>query len=170
MTDGEDTSIRVSLDTWRRLQARKTRPGMSFDEVIQDLLDHADGGTGGTVKEAEDVSTDAARHANPTDEATPSPPSPVRDRVNVLDRVAESWDNDGRHEDRRAAADAALSFLLSRGQLSKSEALDELLPEYSVERQSPETWWRKNVRPVLQEAATYSKGVNAYVLDEPSQQ
>lgn len=166
MTDDEDTSIRVSLDTWRRLQARKTRPGMSFDEVIQTLLETAGGDTGGTIKEPDDQDESAARHANPTDEAIPSPPSPVRDRANVLDRVAESWDQDGRVDDRRAAADAALELLFERGQLSKSEALDELLPEFGVDGQSGETWWVKNVRPVVQEVATYSKGVNAYVLDE----
>jgi hypothetical protein len=138
---------------------------MSFDEVIQQLLDHAESGTGDTIKEAEDVSTDAARHANQG--GTPPSSSPTAPAQHaILESVVASWDRDGRHEDRRAAADAALSLLLSRGQLSKSEALDELLPEYSVDGQSDETWWRKNVRPVLQEAATYSKGVNAYVLDD----
>jgi hypothetical protein len=38
---GSDTTIRVSRETWRRLHNRK-EPGVSHDEVIQDLLDEAD--------------------------------------------------------------------------------------------------------------------------------
>lgn len=33
------TSVRVSLDTWRRLTALKTLPGDDFDMVIRRLLD-----------------------------------------------------------------------------------------------------------------------------------
>lgn len=35
----EDTSIRVSISTWQALQAFKTEPGTSMDDVIQQLLD-----------------------------------------------------------------------------------------------------------------------------------
>jgi len=35
----EDTSIRVSITTWQALQALKTEPGTSMDDVIQQLLD-----------------------------------------------------------------------------------------------------------------------------------
>lgn len=34
-----DTSIRIKLDTWRRLKDRKNRPNQSFDDVISELLD-----------------------------------------------------------------------------------------------------------------------------------
>lgn len=33
------TSIQVSRDTWRRLNARKQGPDDTFDDVIQRLLD-----------------------------------------------------------------------------------------------------------------------------------
>jgi hypothetical protein len=172
MTERETTSIELKIGTWRSLMRLKEEPGDSFDDVVQRLIRAYESGgrdTGDTIKEAEDVPGSAARHANQG--GTPPSSSPTAPAQHaILESVVASWDRDGRHEDRRAAADAALSLLLSRGQLSKSEALDELLPEHAVEGQSPETWWRKNVRPVLQEAATYSKGVNAYVLDEPSQQ
>lgn len=36
---GSDTSIRISSETWKRLNARKTEPGQSFDDVINNLLD-----------------------------------------------------------------------------------------------------------------------------------
>jgi hypothetical protein len=35
----EDTSIRISVKTWRRLKDRKDRPNTSFDDVISELLD-----------------------------------------------------------------------------------------------------------------------------------
>jgi len=35
----DDTSIRISVETWRRLKARKDRPNTSFDDVITELLD-----------------------------------------------------------------------------------------------------------------------------------
>jgi predicted CopG family antitoxin len=36
----EDTSIRIKVDTWRRLRSRKG-PGESFDDVINEILDEA---------------------------------------------------------------------------------------------------------------------------------
>jgi predicted CopG family antitoxin len=39
---GDDTTIRIKTATWSRLRDRKG-PGESFDEVITQLLDHAEG-------------------------------------------------------------------------------------------------------------------------------
>ena len=36
-----DTTIRVKEDTWRRLHRRK-EPGMSFDDVLTEMLDEVD--------------------------------------------------------------------------------------------------------------------------------
>lgn len=41
MPDNGKTSIRISHATWQRLNARKEEPGMSYDDVIQDLLEQA---------------------------------------------------------------------------------------------------------------------------------
>jgi len=41
----DDTSIRISVDTWRRLKDLKSRPNESFDDVIQELLE-SEGGEG----------------------------------------------------------------------------------------------------------------------------
>lgn len=38
MSDGT-TTIQVSMDTWRRLNARKQGPNETFDDVLQRLLD-----------------------------------------------------------------------------------------------------------------------------------
>jgi predicted CopG family antitoxin len=34
----DDTSVRISVETWRRLKDRKDRPNTSFDDVITELL------------------------------------------------------------------------------------------------------------------------------------
>lgn len=38
---GDDTTIRISRNTWRRLHNRK-EPGDSFDDVLDDLLKKVD--------------------------------------------------------------------------------------------------------------------------------
>lgn len=38
----DDTSIRIKVDTWQRLNARKDKPNQSFDDVINDLLDQVE--------------------------------------------------------------------------------------------------------------------------------
>jgi len=38
MSDGT-TTIQVSMDTWRRLNARKKGPNETFNDVLQRLLD-----------------------------------------------------------------------------------------------------------------------------------
>lgn len=40
---GDDTTIRVSRDTWKRLTARK-EPGVSYDDIIDGLLDETEPG------------------------------------------------------------------------------------------------------------------------------
>lgn len=167
MSTDEDTSIRVSLDTWQRLQARKDEPGKSFDTVIQELLDTVEGGTGGTLTEPERVDDNAVVG---TDDGArddqPLPNSPPDDHSALIDSVSASWDDDGRIPARRDAAAAALRLLFDRGELSRSDAVDELLPEYGVADQDEETWWRQNCRKVVKQVATYRKSRQAYVLDE----
>lgn len=41
MPDDDITTVKVSKDTWRRLNIRKT-PGDSFDDVIADLLEQVE--------------------------------------------------------------------------------------------------------------------------------
>lgn len=38
---GEDTTIRVNKSTWRRLTNRK-EPGVSYDEIINELIDEVE--------------------------------------------------------------------------------------------------------------------------------
>lgn len=52
----------------------------------------------------------------------------------------------------RAAARAALDVLRENGWMAGSDFRAELLPEFDVDGQSEDTWWRKSVRPILQRA------------------
>ncbi|UIP00311.1 antitoxin VapB family protein [Halobaculum sp. CBA1158] len=38
---GDDTTVRISRDTWKRLNDRR-EPGVSFDDVINGLLDEVE--------------------------------------------------------------------------------------------------------------------------------
>ena len=38
----DSTTIQVSMDTWQRLNARKTGPDDTFDKVIERLLDETE--------------------------------------------------------------------------------------------------------------------------------
>ncbi|MFC6987498.1 hypothetical protein ACFQJD_00295 [Haloplanus sp. GCM10025708] len=107
--------------------------------------------------------------ANPSAEDAESEAGVHDEARRVVEAVAadEGWTDDGRREARVEAAVAALEAAHSRGSLGKSEALDELgLPEeYPVRGQDGETWWRKNVRPVLQAVGDYDSGVHGYRVD-----
>jgi predicted ArsR family transcriptional regulator len=83
----------------------------------------------------------------------------------VVERVAEEWDDtDDRLADRKAAARAVLEYAREHGSVSKQEAKEEVYPEHPVEGQNPRTWYRQNIRPVLNEAAEYDSGARAYRL------
>jgi hypothetical protein len=51
------------------------------------------------------------------------------------------------------------------GTVSKSEAKEEVHPNSQVEGQNERTWYRKTVRPVLNEAAEYDSSERGYRLD-----
>jgi len=86
----------------------------------------------------------------------------------VVDAIATSWsDTPERLEARKTAAEAALQHAVETGDaVGKSDAVDQFLDEYAVEGQNDETWWRKNVRDVLQAVGDYSPGKHGYVVTE----
>lgn len=77
----------------------------------------------------------------------------------IVAEVSKSWeDSPARLQARRDAARAALSLAVRRDTLSKSDAVSDVLPDHGVDGQSEDTWWRKNVRPVLQHAGEHAPG------------
>lgn len=83
----------------------------------------------------------------------------------AVDRAAEHWSGE-RIEQRKQAARAALDTLREHGAMSKSEILEEVEPRYSVDGQSPRTWWRANLSECepspLKELATYSNATKKW--------
>jgi predicted ArsR family transcriptional regulator len=83
----------------------------------------------------------------------------------AVDRVAAEWEGtDDRLAARKAAARAALDYAREHGSVSKQEAKEEVYPEHPVADQNARTWYRKNIRPVLNDAAEYDQSARAYRL------
>jgi hypothetical protein len=101
-------------------------------------------------------------------ERDPTPTADVDQRVAaVVDRVAASWADDDRLDDRREAARRVLAYAIETDEAvgKSSEIVDKVFGECPVDGQNLGTWWRKNVRPVLKEAGDYSAGRHGYVVD-----
>ncbi|MFC7059787.1 hypothetical protein [Halovenus salina] len=104
---------------------------------------------------------DDQRDAKPT--PTASTPHHTDEDGDIVDDVAEGWDDTGdRLDARKEAARAVLAYAREHGTVSKQEAKEEVRPEHPVEGQNARTWYRKNVRPVLNEAAEYDQSERAY--------
>jgi hypothetical protein len=89
------------------------------------------------------------------------------DVARAVEAVADTWaDAPDRLEARKAAATAVLTAALEGGAIGRSEAVDRFYDEYPVDGQNERTWYRKQVRHVLQECGTYSQGQQGYVIDE----
>jgi len=128
-----------SLDTRIRELLKADREGRVLDAVH-------DGDS--PTREYHDVVDDVARDSS------------------VVDEITDGWtDSDERLAQRRSAAEAAVELARERGQLGRSIAVDELLPQHSVPGQNEETWWRQNIRPVLSEIGTFSPSDAAYILE-----
>jgi len=129
--------------------------------------------------------TDAAR-ADAVDDATDAPTDPPGDAhaghaaaeedalADVVDTVAaaEGWietDPDERLAARKAAARAVLEYAAEHGAVSKQDAVEEIHPTHPVESQDARTWYRKTIRPVLNEAAEYDDAARAYRLESASE-
>jgi len=100
-------------------------------------------------------------------------PAPAADDLDqrvaaVVDSVAARWADDDRLDDRREAARRVLGYAIEADEAvgKSSEIVAEVFDECPVDGQNLETWWRKNVRPVLKEAGTYSNGRHGYVVTD----
>lgn len=86
----------------------------------------------------------------------------------VVNEVSSGWDDDDRLETRRKAAATAVQYALTHDvYLGKSsDAVEAIREKYPVEAQKPETWWKKNVRDVLSDVGTYSRGHGGYAVED----
>lgn len=86
----------------------------------------------------------------------------------AVEAVAEGWtDSEARLAARTTAAHAVLTHAVESGEaVGKSDAINQFYAEHQVDGQTEETWYRKNIRPVLKEYGEYSQGAHGYVVDE----
>lgn len=178
---GDDTSIRVSETLADELYSRKGR-GESYEDVIWDLIERADRADTGEAADApvpaaerEDIATSSSSASREDDHEAASAPESAPASVDVdqrvravVDDVASGWqDSEQRLADRRAAALAVLEHAVETGDaVGKSEAVGGFYADHQVDGQNEETWWRKNVRPVLKAVGDYSQGAHGYVVRE----
>jgi len=161
----DDVTIRVKRRVWEQLHRRKG-PGDSFSQVIEELLESEENERGLEDMESADEHADHDRER--VRERDQAPTADVDQRVAaVVDSVAASWADDDRLDDRREAARRVLAYAVETDEAvgKSSEIVVETFDECPVAGQDRETWWRKNVRPVLKEAGDYSAGRHGYVVD-----
>jgi hypothetical protein len=159
----DDVTIRVKRRVWERLHRRKG-PGDSFSQVIEQLLDD-ERGVGAT--DETQAPTEPVTDNQPAADATHTEPRDTDAAVAaIVNEVAASWAADGRREARKEAARRVLAHAMGTDEaVGKSSAIvDTVFGECPVPGQDRETWWRKNIRPVLKEAGEYSNGRHGYVV------
>lgn len=71
-------------------------------------------------------------------------------------------------ETRKKAAVATLEHALATGDAvgKSSDIVEDIRERHPVEGQNPETYWRKNLRPVLKAYGVYNQGAHGYVVDD----
>lgn len=103
------------------------------------------------------------------DSATQEPEPPDVDaRVSAaVDAIGADWDDDARLENRKRAATEVLQHAVTTGEGvgRSSDVFEMVLEKYPVQGQNEETYWRKNIRPVLKEFGEYSKATKAYSVE-----
>ena len=163
----DDVTIRVKRRVWEQLHRRKG-PGDSFSQVIEELLESEENERGLHDMESGDKYADHDRER--VREREPAPAADDLDQrvAAVVDRGATSWADDDRLDDRREAARRVLAYAIEADEAvgKSSEIVAETFDECPVAGQDRETWWRKNVRPVLKEAGDYSAGRHGYVVTD----
>lgn len=91
------------------------------------------------------------------------------DIASAVERVASGWEDDpDRLRARKNAAAIVLQHALDSGEAvgKSSEIVGRVRDEQPVEGQNAETYYRKNIRPILKEYGTYSQGKHGYVVSE----
>ena len=121
----------------------------------------------------------------PTEQDSSSPPQPASstqsstsngldvdvsgDVVAAVENVADSWeDAPDRLQTRKNAAAKTLQYALDTGEAvgKSSDIVATVREQHPVEGQKAETFYRKNIRPVLKEYGTYNQGKHGYVVSE----
>lgn len=156
----EKTTIEITMETWSDLNALKTQPGETFDDVIQKLLADDDQPEEIVQNDREIIEDD-----EPVHEDVHELPPALEDALEEYREKCEHYDSE-RADARVRAARAIMDLLAESGGVGRKEATEKLLPEYAVEGQSEKTWWQRNGKDILGEldAVVWQSGRNEYVL------
>jgi hypothetical protein len=90
------------------------------------------------------------------------------DVVAAVEEAATGWeDAPDRLEARKTAAALILQHAIETNETvgKSSDVVADVRDEYPVENQSEETYWRKNVRPLLKRHGEYHQGEHGYRVD-----
>jgi len=117
-------------------------------EFVEDPRTDKERVEAGTGQEAE-----SASHEDIMETVDGPTESVADDTTAETDEIIADWrpgrSADERREQRRAAGKAALEYLCDRGAATAAEFKQDIEPEYPVDGQSTDTWWKKTARPAL---------------------
>ena len=168
-TDAESpTTIQISDELADELHRRKERSD-AVEDVIWRLIETESGVEPVTASETTDTERKAEVYDDLTEESAAGDVGDVEERVQAfVERVSDSWeDTEERLASRRAAAEVVLQHALDTGDAvgKSSDVVEDVRERFPVEGQNEETYWRKNIRPVLKEAGEYSQAHHGYVVE-----
>ncbi|MFC7175342.1 hypothetical protein ACFQL0_22565 [Haloplanus litoreus] len=121
------------------------------------------------ARASETPTPDAAERDEAHDVELPEMSANVDDAVReAVDHVASGWeDSSARLEARRNAAAVVLQHALETGEAvgKSADIVEDVRAAFPVEGQNEDTYWRKNIRPVLKEYGEYSQGSHGYRVE-----
>jgi len=126
------------------------------------------GGTDATETTAGDRNAESGRTRGESDAVELPAEDAIDDATRaVVDDAAETWEDDARLPNRKRAAMAAVQHAIDTGDpVGKAHAIvDTARDAYPVDGQNRETYWRKNIRPVLKAVGDYSRATKGYTVD-----
>lgn len=90
----------------------------------------------------------------------------------IVDDVAAGWDDDERLQHRKQAAAEVLQHAVDTDEAvgKSSDIVQHVREKYPVADQNDETYWRQNIRDVLSEVGTYSRGSHKYTVTDFDQE
>lgn len=146
LLDASDTHIREQL----RLLEREDVVGSKDVGARATAWWHEDRVTRPHVAPAEHPDQRDLEDVPVSDDGQSAERAPQTDAT--IDEILDGWHPGRSREERgprRAAGRAALEILRDGDQMTRQDFLDELLPEYAVDTQNEETFWKNSVRAAL---------------------
>jgi len=142
--------FQIDDETWADWKETVPR-SKSLEQRIIELIE-AD--RDGRVRDADESTAGGQTAADAEREPRPSEPQEIVVPESVPERIPEA--------DARAAIAATLELVASNGGIQRSAIIEQIAPEHPLgyDDIGPRgAWWRKVIRPALEEACRYENGV-----------